>query len=204
MKTNIITRYFLISITILSCLGMTAQSFGETLSLPSLTGNMELGSWVEPNFGYPCQRECDFVIPENITAIEDMFLVLSGQWLAGEIYCNTGFEEPEISPYLPPIVLTITSDAFPGDYFISMVTMPDGPFDSLLGTFESSYPPGVLEFDDLIGADLHAELLIDSLVIGMCSISIDSYGILDQVDLQILTTVPTDTFSFGQIKSLYR
>jgi len=204
MGYSIRSRTICFIFTFLSFLGLAAPSSAITLSLPDLAGDMEVDPWVEPNFGYPGQRECVFAIPENIAEIENMTFVLSGHWHAGEISCDSGFGEPEVSPLLPPISIIITSDNFPGDYFYSSIPMPDDSFDDLTGEFTSSYPPGVLEFNDLLGADLHAELIIDFALVGICSITMDSFGTLDQVELQVTGTVPTEGSSWGDVKSLYR
>ncbi len=82
--------------------------------------------------------------------------------------------------------------------------MPNDSFVNLTGDFTSFYPPGVLGFNDLLGVNLHAELIIDWAIIGICSITIDSYGTLDEVELQLTGTVPTGTSPWGKVKSLYR
>lgn len=175
-----------------------------TVLLPELTGTYELDPYAEPNFGAPGGRSIDFMLPDTITEIEQMTFVLSGQWTVGEIFCNTGFEDPEISPILPPIALIITSSAFPGDYFYAIIQMPDGPFENLTAEFSSYFPPGVLDFIQLIGNELQAELFVDMAIVGICYISLDTYGTLDEVALQLTGPVPTEGTAWGGVKSLYR
>jgi hypothetical protein len=204
MRYYIFSKRNFVTFVVLALLGLVTPSSALTLSFPELAGGLEIGPFVEPDFSYPGMREFDFVIPENVTSIEDMVFVLSGNWHTGEITCSDSFGGHTVSPFLPPISIFITSDAFPGDYFHSSISMVEGSFESLTGEFTSSYPPGVLEFNDLLGADLHAELFIDWGLILICSFTIDSYGILDQVELQLTGTVPTEGSSWGEIKSLYR
>lgn len=204
MHIHILSKKLLMIFTLMACLGLVTQSSALTLSFPELTGGLEGGQFAEPNFNYPGGRSFDFVIPENVTSIEDMVFVLSGNWHTGEMTCSDSFGGHNVSPFLPPISIFITSDAFPGDYFHSSISMVEGSFENLTGTFESSYPPGVLEFNDLLGADLHAEVFIDWVMILICYFSIDSYGILDDVELHLTGTVPTVASSWGNVKSLYR
>ena len=204
MRHFICSKTALVTITALVCFGLVSPSSALTLSLPELAGDLEIGPWVEPNFDFPYMRECDFVIPDGVTTIENLVFVLSGEWNVGEITCNNGFGGYDVSPLLPPIAIFITSDAFPGDYFLASIVMPDGPFDSLAAEFESYFPPNVLDFDDLLGVELHAELFIDYAPIGICGETIDSYGTLEEVQLQLTGPVPTVVSSWGQVKSLYR
>jgi hypothetical protein len=201
---NIYRRTLLIAFAAILSLGLVVPAHAVTLSLPELTGGLEMGSWVEPDFDYPDRRTCHFVIPDNVTSIDDLTFVLSGEWFAGEISCSSGFPPPTVSPFLPGITIFITSDAFPGDYFLSSIGMPDDSFEYLASGFSSSYPPGVLEYNDLLGAELHAELQIDWLILGICHMNLDSYGVLDQVELHITGTVDTEDSSLDRIKSLYR
>ena len=204
MRSYIFLKWIFVTFMALAFLGLVTPSSAVTLSLPDLAGGLEIGPMVEPDFGYPGWRECVFAIPENIAEIENMTFVLSGQWHAGERHCIPYYGPPEVSPFLPPIAIFITSDNFPGDYFYSSIPMPDGSFDNLTGEFTSSYPPGVLELNDLLGAELHAELIVEWILVGECSFTIDSYGILDQVELQLTGTVPTEGSSWEDVKCLYR
>ena len=176
----------------------------STVFLPELTGELEFDPFVEPNFEAPGYRSIDFVLPDNITDIEQLTFVLSGQWSAGEIACDHGFENPDISSILPPISLLISSSAFPGDFFIASIDLPDGPFENLTAEFTSCCPGDVLEFNQLIGSDLHAELVMDFAILGICWLTADTYGTLDEVALQITGPVATEFSSWSRVKSLYR
>ena len=186
------------------CVGFLQPSFAVMIPLSGLTGGYELDPWVAPDFDYPGVKSVDFVIPDNIAAIDQLTFVISGEWHVGEISCNTGFEFPEISPVLPPLTLLISSDEFPGDFFMATIQMPDTPFEDLTAEFSSCCPPGVLELDNLLGADLHAELFIDMAILGICYLTIDTYGTLNQVQLHLTGTVPTVTTHWSSVKALFR
>lgn len=204
MQNRMKSTVYLSAIVILAGFFFVSQARATTVPFPGLTGEYELVPGLAPDFGAPTMRSIDFVLPAEVTAIEQLTFVLSGQWQAGEISCNTGFEFPEISPVLPPIAIYLTSSAYPGDFFHATIEMPDGPFENLTADFTSCCPPGVLDFDLLIGSEWHADLSADLGIIGICSFTIDTYGSLDEVALQVTGPVPTETSSWGGIKSLYR
>ena len=204
MRCRFIAEFFGAIFAVVVCVGFLQPSFAVMIPLSGLTGGYELDSGVVPDFDYPGTRSVDFVIPDNIASIDQLTFVISGQWHVGEISCNTGFEFPEISPVLPPLALFISSDEFPGDFFAATIEMPDGPFENLTAEFSSCCPPGVLELNNLLGAELHAELFIDMAILGICYLTIDTYGTLDEVQLQLTGTVPTVTTPWSSVKSLYR
>lgn len=172
--------------------------------LADLEGGYEVLSWLEPNFGYPDQRIMSLTLPANIAAIDGVSLVVSGEWHAGEIVCNVGGDIDETYPLLPELILYVTSDAFPGRYFLaSLFEMPAGPFTDLALELESCCPPGSVDLAALIGAELQLVLTISATIVGICSFTLDTYGTLDDVHLEITGTVPTAGATWSGIKSLY-
>ena len=174
------------------------------MALPELTGIYEFHPYVEPNLDAPSSRTMSFTLPESITEIDELGLVISGQWNIGEVTCDSGFPDPDISPLLPPVAMFITSSAFPGDYFFASIQLPDGPFENLTAEFSSGYPPGVLDFNQLIGPTLDVDFFIDMALIGICWVTVDTYGTLDEVSLQITGPVATQNSHWDRVKSLYR
>jgi len=189
---------------LLSVLYLAPQAFALTVSLPELTGDYEVFQGVAPDFGAPGYRSIDFVLPEGITSIDQVTVVLSGQWHAGELSCDTGFGTREISQFLPPLAVALYSSAFESDFFLASVEVPDGEFEGLAVGFSSCCPPGVLDFDSMIGAELQIELFIDWVLVGNCFATEDSYGSLADVSIEVSGPVSTDSSSWGGIKSLYR
>ena len=81
---------------------------------------------------------------------------------------------------------------------------PDGAFTDLTATLTSCCPPGVLDDDALLGAEIHAEFFADWALIGICSVSEDSYGTVSDVRLEILGTVGVENETWSSVKALYR
>ena len=175
-----------------------------TVSLPELNGDYEVFEEAAPDFGAPGYRSTNFVLPEGITSIDQVTVVLSGQWHAGELSCDTGFGTREISQFLPPLAVAIHSNAFGSEFFLASVVVPDGEFEDLAVGFTSCCPPGVLGFDSLIGVELQVELFIDWVLVGSCFATVDSYGSLVDVSIEVTGPVSSDSSSWGGIKSLYR
>ena len=65
-------------------------------------------------------------------------------------------------------------------------------------------PPGSVDPNLLLGTEIHAELFCDLILIGICWVEIDSYGTLTDVRVEITGTVPTESHTWGAVKSLYR
>lgn len=192
------------ALVLLVCLPVTmAMADSASISFSELTGSYEISSNVAPNFDYPNVRTVDFTIPDHITSIDQMQLVLSGEWFMGEITCDDG-SGPDVSPIAPGLSVFLTSPAFPGDFFHATIQPEGGSFTELTATFESCCPPGTLDLDQLIGAEIHAELFMDLILIGICSLTTDSYGTIDDVRFEILGTVPVENTTLSEVKSLYR
>ncbi len=192
------------ALILLVCLPLTmAMADSATLSFPELTGGYEISPNVAPNFDYPAVRMVDFTIPDSITSIDQVQLVMSGEWVMGEITCDDG-SGPQVSSIAPGLSVFMTSPAFPGDFFHASINPEGGSFTEQTATLESCCPPGTLDLDQLIGAEIHAELFMDLILIGICSLTTDSYGTISDVRLEILGTVPVESTSLSEVKSLYR
>ena len=193
-----------IAILVLACLPLaTASADTVIISFPEFTGGYEADPYSPPNPGYPQMRSLDFTIPAHVTGIDQLELVVSGDWVEGEITCNDG-SGPEVSPFYVGLCIFLTSSAFPGDWVSAGVMPPDGAFTELRSTVTSCCPPGVLEYNQLLGAEIHAEFYVDWALIGICWVSDDSYGTVGGVRLEILGTVPTDATTWSGVKALYR
>ena len=193
-----------IAVLILACLPLASASADTViLSFPELAGGYEADPYSPPNPGYPQMRSLDFTIPAHVTGIDQLELVVSGDWIEGEITCNDG-SGPEVSPFYAGLSLVLTSSAFPGDWYHASVTPPDGAFTELRSTVTSCCPPGVLDYNQLLGAEIHAEFYVDWALIGICWVSDDSYGTVSDVRLEILGTVPVNTSTWTEVKALYR
>jgi hypothetical protein len=145
----------------------------------------------------------DFTIPAGITAIDQLELVVSGDWHEGEIVCDDG-SGPQTSPFYVGLSLFLSVDAYPGDFFHAGVSPPDGSFTDLAAAVDSCCPPGVLDYAALLGAEVHAEFYVDWALIGICGILNDSYGTVSDVRLEITGTVSTETETWSAVKALYR
>jgi hypothetical protein len=203
MNEDVVTKSCLLAFSIIACLVFLSPASATEIPLSSLNGPYESDPNVVPDYFYPSRRSFNFVLPDNITAIDQISLVLSGHWYAGEIIC-TGLKLPEPRPLKAYVTLVITSGAFPGNQFTATIEMPHAIFENLTAEVVSCCPQGVLDLDSLIGAELHAELFIDYDLAGICSLTRDTFGTLNAVELNLTDTVPTDNPSWGRVKSLYR
>lgn len=174
----------------------------HSLELPGLTGGYEASPWDAPNFGHPQMRSVDITIPASVTSIDQIQLVMSGDWTIGEVACDNGMG-PEPSPFQVPFGLYVASDDWPGDYFRATIMPEGGAFSDLTGDLSSCCPPGVLEFDALLGRELHIELFADWALIGICWITSDTYGTVSDVRLEITGTVAADASTWSDVKALY-
>jgi hypothetical protein len=201
---GIVMKFVTINVLIVAITLLAVPSLADTVvvPLPELTGDYEADSFTEPNFGHPYLRSLDLILPPGITGIDQLQLVLAGDWTVGEIICYDG-EEPSFYPFTPALTVFITSDAFPGDFFVASV-LPEGGAFTLTDAFGSCCPQGVLEFDQLLGVSLHVELLVDWALIGICSLVEDAYGSVDEVRLEIDGTVATQRDTWSAVRGLYR
>jgi hypothetical protein len=192
-------------VLIATCLAVAGLAAADslTIDLPGLTGGYEYSLYTEPNLGYPQMRAVDFTIPGDVTAIDQFTLVLSGEWTAGKVTCFE-YEDPVPSEFLPPLSLFLTSPAFPDDYFVASVAMPAGEFSEIEATFYSCCPQGVLDPNQLLGTEVHAEMFFDIAILGICWLSIDTYGTLNDARLEITGTVAAETSTWSAVKGLYR
>lgn len=198
-----------LSITALAALALgypARPAAGFEIPLPGLSGGYEaFPDYPPPDPGYPTERSVSFVFPADIVAIEQLTLVVSGDWHTGEVVCSTyPWEEPEGRPFVPGLSLYFTSEAFPSDFFHATVAPPDGLFTDLMGEFRSCCPQGTLTFDQLLGVEWQATLFVDWLLILPCNVTIDAYGVVDDVHLAVTGTVATSTATWADVKRLFR
>ncbi len=170
--------------------------------LAGLAGGYEYSTTMLPDFGYPTSRSLDFTIPDDVASIEQLTAVISGRWVAGEAMCD--IDDPFATPLIPELTLELSSDAFPGDFFFTGFRLEEGQITDLTASFLSCCPIGVMGYDRLLGADLHARLSVSIGLVGMCWTTIDTYGVLDDVRLVLTGTVPAERYDWGGIKALYR
>lgn len=185
---------------VISCIACPAAAIDVPLS--GLTGGYEYSPTMSPDFGYQTSRSIDFTIPDDVASIEQVTAVISGQWVAGVAMCD--IDDPFAAPLMPELMLEISSDAFPGDFFSAGFMLAEGQFTDLTASFMSCCPMGVLGFDQLLGADLHARLSPSIGLVGMCWPTVDTYGVLDDVRLVLTGAVPAGRSDWGGIKALYR
>ena len=189
---------------ILIVLALLGPASSTEIPLDDLEGLYEMLAGLEPDFGAPGERTMDLIFPDNLTAIDAVTFVISGEWHAGVITCAEGGGDQDY-PFLPPLTLIITSDAFPdNDFFIaSSFPVPEGEFNDLMLDVTSCCPQGVLGFEELIGTEVEARLSAWDMIVGPCWNSVDSYGTVTEARLVVTGTVATDTRSWTAIKGLY-
>jgi len=190
------------------CLSMgVALADPVVVDLPELAGGYEWDSYGEPNFDYPSYRSTSFSIPSTVTHIEQIDLVISGDWSAGVQSCY-GAQGPEESPIEPWLFIWIPVPGTSNGYFIGNLPpegLADGPFDELRVTLESQYPPGSHEPDELLGVPLEADFGIDFGMLGICSLVEDTYGTVTNVHLELFDEpVAVEPMTWSRVKGLYR
>lgn len=177
------------------------------VELPGLTGGYEWDPNGEPNFGYPGLRSTSFSIPLTVTHIEQIDLVISGNWSAGVMSCY-GVHGPEESPIEPQLYITIPVPQTTNGYFIGSLPqggLADGPFDELRVTLESQYPPGAHQPDELLGHPLEASFAIDFAMILICWLVEDTHGTITNVHLELFEeAVAIEEVTWSRVKGLYR
>jgi hypothetical protein len=176
------------------------------IDLPALTGDYEAAEFAEPNFGWPFSRTTDFAMPPEVTAIDQMKLVVSGTWTEGIRACEDPFGgPPHQGPFLPGLSLYLTSEALPeGDFFHATVPSVNGTFSGLQATFQSCCPGGTVDPNLLVGSQVHAEFFTDWVMPLICNIIQDSYGTITEVRLEVTGVVPVEDTTWGAVKQLYR
>jgi hypothetical protein len=179
-----------------------AHAADLTIPLPDLAGGYEYHPTVAPNFGYPGLRATTFTFPDGMVDLASVELMISGSWNVGEITCTTGGPDNDSSPFLSPLGLYLTSDDFPG-YFVTTVEVVDGPFTALTGTLRPGGWPEEPVLEDLVGAEISAELYHDAAIIGICWVSVDPWGTVNDIILAVSGTVPVAATTFSAIRALY-
>jgi len=181
-----------------------AQADEVIISLPALTGDYETG-WVPPETA-PVIRQTTFSIPSDVLSIDEMRFVLSGTWSEGLIICDYGGpEDPDSTAFTPGLSLWLDAATIPpGDFIHATITPPNGPFTEWSAVFESCCPPGTVDLNLLLGTEIEAELFCDLVLILPCWVEIDSYGTLSDVRIEITGVVPTENYTWGSMKALFR
>ncbi len=169
--------------------------------LAGLVGGYEGSSVHAPDFGDPDQRSMTLAIPDGVTAIDQVELVVAMTWTPGELVCD--FDQPTYEPWSPPLSLFLTSEAFPGDFFFATVETPDGAGEAR-ATLESCCPAGTLPDDALLGVELTATLFIDGAIIGICAVHVDTHGTVWEARLEVTGVVGAEATTWSQVKGLYR
>jgi hypothetical protein len=189
------------AVAMVMVLALAGAAPAMDIPLPDLAGGYEFMTYIPPNFGYPDVRTIDFTVPEEITAIEDVRLVISGEMTAGELVCEGS---PDPSPLIPPMGLYLSSDAFPGQFFLASVEVPDGPFTGLSASLWSCCPEGAVPLDQLVGATVHGEMFMDIAIVGICAVSVDAVCVLTDVHLEVDAPVGAEARTWSSVRQDYR
>lgn len=191
------------ALVLLMASALTGAAAAVDVPLPDLVGGYEFMTYVPPDFGYPGLRTIEFTMPAEITAIEDVRLVVSGEMAPGELVCDSG-GEPDVSPLLPPMSLFLSSDAFPGQFFYATIAAPEGAFTGLSASLWSCCPQGALSPDQLVGATLHGEMFMDIAILGICTVSVDAVCVLTDVHLEVDAPVADEARTWSSVRRDYR
>ncbi len=170
-----------------------------TVELPALAGLYEAGE--SPT--YP--HLTTFRLPADLIAVESLRLVVSGSWNEGLVACADLYGgAPDTTAFLPGLSLFLHAETFPGDYFHATVQPTGGAFTGLAATFGSSYPPGSVDPNLLLGTDIEAEFGVDFVLILPCNIVAAAWGEVTSVRVEVTGTVPVEERSWGAVRALYR
>jgi hypothetical protein len=200
MKFRVCNLALVLSISVTSLCGAT----GVQIPLSGLHGGYEITPTVPPDFGFPTVRVATFAIPNDIESINDMTLVISGEWHEGELSCSSWDGSVETSPLPGSLWVSIWLQyGYPSRYFDASIIVPSGEFSELSAHFESCCPPGSVDYNELIGGEHEAELSVDIMYILPCWLSLDSYGTLTEVRIDLDVGVSTERSTWSSIKALY-
>jgi hypothetical protein len=192
-------RSLLLSLTLLAAIAGAAGADVISIPLPELVGTYQALEGVLPDQGV-FDRVTTLVLPPELTAIEQLQLVVSGTWHVGEQLCYMG-EGPQLLPWSVALSMLLTIPEGPLEFIAASVRPDDGEFVDLTDEFSSW---GGLEIDQLLGATIEAYLFVDGGIIGVCGVTEDSWGEVTEVHLEITGTVPVESSTWGAVKSLYR
>ena len=177
---------------------------GVQISLTGLHGGYEIDPAVAPDLGFPATRVVPFTIPDDVESVDEMTLVISGEWHDGEISCTGWDGSVETSPLqAAPSVSIWLQYGYPSRYFHATIVVPSGEFTELSAPFESCCPPGSVAFDELIGAEYEAEMSVAVGFILDCWLSQDAYGTLTEVRIDLEGSVPVEQSTWSSVKGLY-
>lgn len=173
-----------------------------TVPLAGLVGDYQGMPDLPPGSG-EYSRTLTFTLPPELTAIEDLRLVISGTWADGLQWCE-GPSGPESSPFTAEMALVLSIPAASEDFFTTFIQLPDGDITDLQGTVRACCPPDILALDQLLGTTIEAELFVGWVVLGICAVESDTYGSLTDVHLEVTGSVPADATTWSEVKALYR
>ncbi len=173
------------------------------IPLPDLAGGYEYDPAVAPNPGDPQVRTATFTIPDGVTSIDQLEVVVSGAWTTGEITCWDG-GPPVAEPFLSPLGVALFSDAFGGGFFGAVVEVADGAFASHAATFEPCCGPDAPSLDDLLGHEIAVQVFYEWAILGICALTLDPVGTIDEIHLELTGTVAVQPDRWSRVKALYR
>lgn len=192
-------------ILILTVVGILAGSaYADTvdISFPELTGDYETG-WVSPDTA-PAVRATTFIFPPDIQSMEGMRLVLSGEFFEGVVICVNPMGVPDTSSFMPDLSLIARVPGVVEGFFYATVQPPAGSFPSVSTILQYCCPSGPGNPNLLLGEIVTLELSCEVGLILPCNVDVDSFGTLFDVHLQALGAVPSDDFTWGRVKALFR
>ena len=196
-------RFFLAISVLVLLVTATVPAFSDTaiINLPELTGDYETDPYILPEWG-ETHRQMDLVLPDNITAIDEIHLVITGSWTEG-IYQCSGYPPQDPVNFTPPMTMFLSVPEVYGTYpFVATIEPLGNEPNQYSAIFENN--PFDPDPSLMIGETIHIELIVDFGLILTCYIVEDSYGTLTDVHLEISGTVPAETTTWGHIKGIYR
>lgn len=172
-----------------------------SIALPELTGAYD-NRWDIPPNGGASFRRTEIDLTAEIAHIDDLRVVLSGEWHGGVSTCHIDGQDVT-RPYNPPLSVWLSYSAighahsFCGDFDV-----PGGAFSAqeVALRFCSSGDPD--PYDRLL--DGPVEIWVATSQIWDCTPTIDASGTLTDVHLEITGSMPTTPSAWGTVKALYR
>lgn len=184
----------------------TASAETVQISLPDLTGNYDSG-FIEPNVD-PRLRTANFSIPQEVSAINNLQVVMSGQDEGeGAMICTIDIGGGEVIQDTLSVItqmwLVLTSPTLDDGCFYGQVSLLETEFTDLFGWVTSCDTGEPLDLDLLLGTPIQAEL--ECSFNPGCEPYMDTVAALTDVYLALdAEMVAADRQTWGQIKALYR
>jgi hypothetical protein len=183
-------------------LGVAAAGADEiSIPFPTLTGVYDTRFDIPPNGGV-FSRTVTFEFPPEIEHIENIRLVMSGEWHVGSQVCFIDWEHVT-SPYNPPMSVSLHYGEEPLHSFGGYYNAEDGAFSSADVALDFCCGSDPDPYDRLL--DGPVEIWVGCCQNGPeCTPTIDAYGTLTDVHLEITGSVATEGRTWGTLKALYR